>query len=217
MKMRTILSSIEETACKELETLLQKQPELVNKGVALSLLNQTKAHPLHRICDHVFNKKYTESHALKFAKILLQYGADVNGGEFISGQDTPLIAASSLHADQLALLYIEHGANIQHRGCMGGTALHWAAWTGRDAVVKSLLAVDPEINQLCLDHKATPLFWAVHGHQNGNNNNRHHQVECARLLVNAGADQTIPNRNGHLAFDIINEKDKAAFSFLKAS
>jgi len=212
--LSTILSSSKESALGELETLLQNKPELVNEGVSLSLLNPTKAHPLHRICDHVFNKKYSEAHAHKFARLLLQHGADVNGGAFVEGQDTPLIAASSLYVDQLALLYIEHGANIHHRGCMGGTALHWAAWTGRDIIVKRLLTKAPVINQKCLDHKATPLFWAVHGHQNNDEKHRHNQANFARLLVEAGADISIPNINNLKAVEIISEKDLSEFDFL---
>ena len=50
------------------------------------------------------------------AKIFLEYGANVNGNELTEKQDTPLIAASSLHADQVAIFYIENGANINHAG-----------------------------------------------------------------------------------------------------
>jgi hypothetical protein len=54
----------------------------------------------------------------------LEFGANVNGNNPAEKQDSPLLAAASLNADQLAYLYIEHGADIHHAGCHGGTALH---------------------------------------------------------------------------------------------
>src|ERR1039457_6412246 len=110
---------------------LSKTPKLANKGIPFDDVNATNAHPLHRICDGVFLKIYSDEDALKMARIFLEFGADINGGELIEKQDTPLIAASSLHADLVALLYIDQGAELNHPGCHGGTALHWAAWCGR--------------------------------------------------------------------------------------
>src|SRR6186713_879838 len=115
-----------------LRSILSKHPQLVNEGIPYHDANPAKAHPLHRICDGVFAATSTDDEAVEMAKIFLEFGADVNGGELIEKKDTPLIAAASLGADKVGLLYIEHGANINHAGCHGGTALHWAAWCGRD-------------------------------------------------------------------------------------
>ncbi|MEI9912079.1 MAG: ankyrin repeat domain-containing protein [Bacteroidota bacterium] len=170
-------------------------------------MNITKAHPLHRICDGVFSKKYTDEEAVKMAKIFLVFGANINGNILAEKQDTPLIAASSLHADNVAILYIDNGAAIDHAGCHGGTALHWAAWCGRDKVVRRLIEEGAEINKLCIDFKATPLFWAVHGSKNGANNNMDNYLQCVNILIQSGADKNIPNGEGKTVFDLLTDED----------
>ena len=187
--------------------LLSQNPGLANKGIPYDQNNMTLAHPLHRICDSVFNRIISDEAAVKIAEIFLEYGANVDGFELKEKKDTPLVAAASLHADLVALLYINHGANIHHGGCSGGTALHWAAWCGRDIVVSRLLRENPEIKKLCIDYKATPLFWAIHGYKFGGGKNRHHQIACAKLLLGAGADKNIPNAEGTLMVDMLGEED----------
>jgi uncharacterized protein len=184
---------------------LSENPKLVNEGWPLDDKNTTLAHPLHRICDLVFSGNLTDQEAIKIAELFLESGANVNGGEMIIKKDTPLIAASSLHADKVAILYIEHGANILHQGTHGGTALHWAAWCGRDIVVKRLIAKGADINKRCIDFLATPLFWAVMSYKE--ENDHHHQLECVKLLVDAGADKNIPNGNDKNIYSMINNED----------
>jgi ankyrin repeat protein len=186
---------------------LEKNHHLANEGIPYDEVNITKAHPLHRICDAVFSGKITDDEAVEIAKILLEYGANVNGFELIEKRDTPLLAAASLHADKVAILYIENGANIHHAGCHGGTALHWAAWCGRDVVVNRLIKEGAEINKRCIDFKATPLFWAVHGLKNGGEVNMHRQFECIKILVEAGADKNTPNCDGNKPVDLLNGED----------
>lgn len=186
---------------------LSQNPDLANEGIPYDEINTTKAHPLHRICDGVFSEIYSDEEAVELAKLFLEYGADINGGKIKDKQDTPLIAASSLHADQVAIFYIEKGANISHSGCHGGTALHWAAWCGRDKVVGRLIHEGAEINKLCADFKATPLFWAIHGLKRGGNDKLSNYVACVRLLIAAGADKNIPNGGGETVFDLLHDDD----------
>ena len=112
-------------------------------------------------------------------------------------------------------MYIGYGANIHHAGCHGGTALHWAAWTGRDQLVKRLINEKAEINRLCVDFRSTPLLWAVHGYKFGGNENRYHQVECVRALLKAGADKTLPNIEGYLPIQFLEESDTELTELLK--
>jgi uncharacterized protein len=192
-----------------IETALSNNPLLANEGIPYDIVNNTKAHPLHRICDGVFSENYTDEEAATMAKIFLTYGANINGNELIEKRDTPLIAAASLHADLVALLYIENGADINHAGCNGGTALHWAAWCGRGKLVKRLIQEGAAINKKCLDFKATPLFWAVHGSKNGGANSLHDSLECIKCLIQSGADKNIPNGEGKTVFDLLNAEDQA--------
>ena len=44
-----------------------------------------------------------------------------------------------------------------------GTMLHWAAWTGNIAAVRTLIAVGADVNHRDREHGASPLGWAGHG------------------------------------------------------
>jgi hypothetical protein len=190
-----------------LRKALSNDPRLANEELPYDEVNTTKAHPLHRICDGVFSKKYSDEEAVKMAAIFLEFGANVNGNQPIEKKDTPLLAAASLHADQVALLYIEYGADIHHAGCHGGTALHWAAWCGRPALVKRLILEGAALNRICIDYKATPLFWAVHGLKNNDKDNLQDHLDCVRILVDAGAEKMIPNAEGNTIFDLAGDED----------
>lgn len=193
---------------KGIQQALSNDPGLANGGIPYDDANPVKAHPLHRICDGVFTKKYTDEEAVEIAKIFLAYGANVNGNQLIEKKDTPLIAASSLHADRVAILYIENGAAINHAGCHGGTALHWAAWCGRDELVRRLIQEGAEVNKRCIDFKATPLFWAVHGLKNGGGDNLNNQVECVKILIQSGAEKNTANGEGRSIFDLLSDEDQ---------
>ncbi|WP_259015580.1 ankyrin repeat domain-containing protein [Emticicia fluvialis] len=192
-----------------LKSALSANPQLANEGLPYDELNTTKAHPLHRICDGVYNCKYSDEEGVEMARLFLEYGADVNGGEMIEKKDSPLVAAASLHADKVAILYIEQGADIHHGGCHGGTALHWAAWCGRATVVERLIQAQAEINRRCIDFQSTPLFWAVHGLYSSDKKDMDSYLQCVKLLLEAGADKSIPNSGGKTVFDMIEEEDKA--------
>ncbi|MES1213872.1 MAG: ankyrin repeat domain-containing protein [Bacteroidota bacterium] len=194
---------------------LKDNPEIANEGIPYDEVNTTKAHPLHRICDAVFSDKITDEEGVEIARIFLEYGANINGNELIEKKDTPLVAAASLHADKVAILFIENGAVINHPGCHGGTALHWSAWCGRDKVVKRLLEEGAEVNKLCIDFKATPLFWAVHGLKNGGKDDVSDYPECVRLFIQYGADKTIPNVDGNTPFSLLDDNDAELKELLK--
>lgn len=195
---------IENSDFNELNIYLSKYPELSIEGIEFDSENTTKAHPLHRICDGVFLKKYTDEDAVTMARIFLKHGANINGGTLIEGKDTPLIAAASLHADKVALFYIENGAILNHKGCNGGTAMHWAAWCGRFNVVKALLTAGAEFNIKDTDHQATPLFWAILGSKHGGTPIED-SFECARLLIEFGANINIQDIDGQTVTELLNE------------
>jgi hypothetical protein len=190
-----------------LRKALSQDRSLANREIPFDNNNPAKAHPLHRICDAVFQQKITEEEAIEIARIFLEFGANIDGNEVKEKQDTPLIAAASLHAEKLGLYYLQNGANIHHAGCLGGTALHWAAWCGRDQLVKELIDKGADINQRSGEYGASPLSWVVHGYKFGGETNRHHQIECARLLISAGADKNIVNAQGKMAVEYLNDED----------
>lgn len=195
---------------------LENNPALANEGIpCLDGKNPAKAHPLHRVCDGVISDLYTDEEALEMAKIFLEFAADINGGKLTDKRDTPLIAAASLHAEKTGMYYIDQGADIRHRGCHGGTALHWAAWVGRDKLVKKLIDAGAEINIRDNEFNGTPLLWAVHGYKQAGGKNKLNQIECARLLLAADADKTMTNIEGVPAIGFLDPEDKEMISLLQ--
>lgn len=181
-----------------IQAALTQNPALANTEISIEHIGGAAAHPLHRICDGVFHKVYSDEQGRQMAEIFLTHGAKVDGNDPQLLKDTPLVAAASLHADQVALLYIEAGANIGHQGCHGGTALHWAAWCGRPELVKKLIEAGAEINLLCHQFKSTSLFWAVHGLRSAEGKNLEQYKAIVKMLLEAGADQSVPNVEGYL-------------------
>ena len=180
---------------ERVKVALEANPELVNQGVALNIngkINARKGHPLHRICDAVFANKISDAQAIEIAKILLEHGANIDGFMAQGDNNTPLIAAASLHAEQLGLFYIEKGANIFYAPPSdGGTALHWAAYCGRDQLVEKLIEKGANINQLDTTYHSTPCGWAIHVLESGETGNLLHQLACAKLLLKAGMDKSL--------------------------
>ncbi len=189
-----------------LKQILSQHPNFANEEIAYDEVNTAKAHPLHRICDGVFSKTYTDEQALAMAKIFVDHGARINGNEMIIEKDTPLIAACSLYADKVALYYIEQGAELNHPGCHGGTALHWAAWCGRPQVVEKLVQAGAAINQVSVKYKSTPLIWAMNALKENDAKNTGSLVKCINILIAAGADKTIPDADGETYFDYMNDE-----------
>ena len=165
-----------------IRSALSANRSLANEPIALDP-HPVAAHPLHRLADGVFVGAYSDQEAVGMAKILIEFGADINGGELIAKKDTPLIAACSLNADLLALYYIGLGADIHHAGTHGGTALHWASWCGRPILAKALIEAGAVVNQRCIDFESTPLRWAKLGYErNANASLAENYRECERLL-----------------------------------
>lgn len=182
-------------------------PGLANASIALGSHDSRMAHPLHRICDGVQHGMYTDHQAREMAAIFVSFGSDVNGVVLVDNSDSPLTAAASLTADLTGIYYVEQGASVAHSGCHGGTALHWASWCGRDVLVKKLIDAGAPLEKRCTDYFSTPLFWAIHGYKFGGERSRHHQVECARLLLEAGAVKSTQNAEGLPILELLNETD----------
>jgi uncharacterized protein len=173
---------------EQIRKILSADPLLANEGVALNNdPNAKKGHPLHRLCDAVFAKKITDNEAIEIAKIFLEFGANINGYQALKDNNTPLIAAASLHAEKLGIFYIEQGAEIFYASPNdGATALHWAAFCGLDQLVQKLIGQGAKIDQRDDSFDGTPLDWAVHELRSGDGDNLFHQAACIKLLMEAG-------------------------------
>jgi hypothetical protein len=80
--------------------------------------------------------------------------------------------------------------------------LHWAAFHGNPDMLEDVLRHNPTMNAQDRQSHGTPMGWLIHGAFNpwGSSTGRH--GECARLLLDAGAqvdEASLPT--GHDALD----------------
>lgn len=184
---QTVKTLIEQKDVDGLRKLLTDNPGLANEGITIpfDFVCLTKAHPLHRICDAVFARKMTDEEAITLAKVFLDFGADING----YNDGSPLLAAASLHAEQIGIFYIDNGADINITDDNdNASALHWATFCGLDKLVDKLIKSKAIIDKPDKTHQSTPLGWAIHCLSSNDRGNLHNQLACIKLLIQAGAD-----------------------------
>jgi uncharacterized protein len=184
----TVKRLIEQKDNNGLQELLAGQPNLANEGITIpyDFFCQAKAHPLHRICDAVFAGRMTDEEAITLAKTFPENGANIDGDKM---GGTPLLAAASLHSELLGIFYIDSGADINFTDENdNASALHWAAFCGRDKLVDKLIKSKAILDEPDKTHECTPLAWAIHCLMSNDKGNKHNQTTCIKLLLHAGAD-----------------------------
>lgn len=181
---------IEKKDYNGMQELLSNNPSLSNEGITIpfDILSRATAHPLHRICDPVFSGKITDTEAVNLAKVFIDNNANIDGDKD-KQEGTPLLAAASLHAEQVGIFYIENGADIHYTYKNdGASALHWGAFCGLDKLVQELIRAKAVIDEPDSEYKSTPLGWALHALITNDKRNTRNQISCIKLLLKAGAN-----------------------------
>lgn len=129
----------------------------------------------------------TRNNDIEIARLLIEAGADVNVQDQI--QDSPLLYAGAAGRLEILKLILKAKPNFKIYNRFGGTALIPAAEKGHVEVVKELLKTSININHVN-NLGWTALMEAVVLSDGG----PVHQ-EIIRLLVAAGADVNIPDRD----------------------
>jgi Ankyrin repeats (many copies) len=70
---------------------------------------------------------------------------------------------------------------------MGSTALHWAAWNGRSALVRLLLEHGAPVNTRDREYGSAPIAWTAHGSTQSRAGTDADYMEIAAMLLDAGA------------------------------
>eukprot|EP00069_Balaena_mysticetus_P019425 bmy_12131T0 len=117
-----------------------------------------------------------ENGQIDVVRLLLHYGANVNGSHSMCGWNTLHQATFQENAEIIKLL-LKKGANKECQDDFGITPLFVAAQYGKLESLSILISSGANVNCQALD-KATPLFIAA---QEGH-------TECVELLLSSGAD-----------------------------
>lgn len=164
MKTSAVKITIDTGNLSALRQALAEHPTGADTPIAWGERDKNRTHPLHYVSDKVFTGALTISTALALVEVLLEAGANVNGNP--SDNETPLLGAASLNAEDIGIRLLEAGANPNATGTGGETALHWAAHQGLHRLVARLLEAGADITIKDKRYNATPLEWAEHGRDN---------------------------------------------------
>lgn len=135
----------------------------------------------------------TQNDDIETARLLIEAGANVNAQD--DKLDSPLLYAGAEGRLQILKMILKAKPNFKIYNRYGGTALIPACERGHVEVVKELLKTDIDI-----DHKNklgwTALLEAV---ILGTGGSKHQEI--VKLLVEAGADKSIPDSEGITALE----------------
>ena len=166
-----------------LNAALAADPALANAPVAEG---DHAPHPIHALCDRVFDGRLGEGAALAMVQALIKAGADLDHVHAANG-DGLVTSAISLSCPDIAGKLLDAGAPSGAPGLFAATPLHWAAIMGMPALVERLIADGGDVGLRDAEFDSTPLGWAMEGWASPPKGSRGEQIACAALLVAAGA------------------------------
>lgn len=133
-------------------------------------------------------------------------GGDVEGARARLAAD-PNMLEHSTHEDHAVLvqltaegrldavaLLVSLGFDLGREGAWGGTALHWAAWHGRVAMVEQLLNLGAPLEVRDRTYGSSPLAWAAHGSHHCRSADEDYLAIVKRLLEAGSGREASFNR-----------------------
>jgi uncharacterized protein len=129
------------------------------------------------------------------AELLLKAGADVDAKDK-SQHNAFLIAAREGYLELLKLT-LNKGADVNSVDSANSNALHRGGWRGQIDVIKELLKTEIDLNHRDSSGRTPLLFTVTDGGPTPTSSlSSSRIIETVRLLVEAGADATIPDNRG---------------------
>jgi ankyrin repeat protein len=130
----------------------------------------------------------TQANAIDAARALIANGANVNARDNI--QDTPYLYAAAEGRLEILRLTLKAGADLKSVNRYGGIGLIPAAHHGHPAIVRELLKTD-----IAIDH-VNRLGWTALLETIILSDGGPTHIEILKLLVDAGADVNLRDRDG---------------------
>ena len=169
-----IFDTIRQGDIEQVRTLMEKNPDLVNK-------RQGSRYPLQIAA--LFRKK-------DIAELLLSKGADVNrfakdASEFAPLEFTPVTEAIRNNDLEMIRMFVEYGADLHKTTSLGESYLHFAAFHNRTELAEYFIDLGMNVN-ITKNGNLTPLHIAT---VTGN-------IEVAELIIEKGADLDAVSTDG---------------------
>ena len=144
-----------------------------------------RPHPIHAVCDRVFDGRLSEAVGRSLVEVLVKAGAKLEHTHHRNG-DGLVTSAISLSCPSIANFLIDAGAPTDRTGLFEVTPLFWAAIMGMPELVARLLD-GAELTRRDREFDSTPLGWAIEGWAHPPKGSKGGQIDCAALLVAAGS------------------------------
>ncbi|MEQ8433353.1 MAG: hypothetical protein RIA71_03865 [Oceanicaulis sp.] len=180
--MDTVRSFLDLADPRGLKAALSVSPQLVDIPVPDG---DHAPHPIHAVCDRVFDGRLSEADGLALAEVLISAGADLTHRHPGNG-DSLVTTAISLAAPSIAHALLDAGAPCEIKGLFGARPLHWAAIMGMPDLLERLLP-GADLTERDSEFASTPLGWALEGWASPPKGSQGGQIVCAAALVEAGA------------------------------
>ncbi|KAB8212112.1 ankyrin repeat-containing domain protein [Aspergillus parasiticus] len=157
-------------ACQSLHPALAKL--LLESGVSPDSQNIHKESPFIIACGESFDHfDNSEEHQIEMVRLLLKYGADVNGHGGVY-DSTPLIEATRMCYYNIVKLLLQEGADPNDVDRLQRTALMLFAAEGHIPITRMLLSYGAQINYCC-----DPVRWDRWGDESSKNFNEYLERE----------------------------------------
>ena len=111
----------------------------------------------------------------------------LRGTEIAESDRNQIAHAARNNVARSVRLMLEFGFPVDARGQEGGTPLHWAAWHGNLAMLKTILRHNPPLEIEDTAHHGKPISWAIYGSEHGWRPGRGNYPACVKALIKAGA------------------------------
>lgn len=131
---------------------------------------------------------------MEIVKLLIKHGAEIDRPDAVG--ITPLAMAAFNGHTEIVKLLIEKGADVNAADVQGNTPIVHASGGTVPETVQVLIDAEADIDVRFGDEKWTPLMMAA----------AEGSLECAKVLLKAGANQSVKDTDGETALDFAKEK-----------
>jgi len=148
---------------------------------------------------------------LEQVKLLRQNGADLNAHNL--ADETVLMAACSVMGNKDTVRYLlKKRSNAHASSKTGATALHFAAASGADSALRTLIMYEVDLD--AQDNKGMTALMLLAGNADTDPVNR---MKMAKSLVQEGAQHDLKNKAGATALDLAKAaKDEKLITYLES-
>ncbi len=187
--------AIEHLDVKSVKSCLKKDPSLMEREIP-AIDGKFATPPLSYVANvSLYQGHHGESAAT--ASAMLETGL-VDSERLGYAMDQ----ACSLGAEDMALVLVEAGADVNQSTIYDATALHWAVNNGMPKLVEALVKRGADLERKCSHWGGTPLWWAVRPVGTRWIADLGDREASIRMAIELGANTAATSKDGRSIYDV---------------